>query len=142
MDKQKLNSISSTDSDWEKDAIYRQKNQDWLEKSAKVALLVLRTLKNKSLSQKDLAKLMDVKPQQVNKIVKGRENLTFETICKLEKALEIPIIDINEFIVKKYSYKTEFTLSELSYKNKDSIPYKYPPFLYTYHDASLQSGSC
>ena len=142
MNKQKLNSISSFDPTWEKDAIYRLKNSDWLLKSAKVALIVLRTLKNKSLSQKDLAILMGVKPQQINKIVKGRENLTFETICKLEKALDIPIIDIKEPFIKKYTSKTEFTPTVFKYKNKDSIPYKYPSYLYSYNDTSLNPRSC
>jgi len=36
---------------------------------------------------------MNVSPQQINKIVKGQENLTLETITNLEIALGIQIID-------------------------------------------------
>jgi ribosome-binding protein aMBF1 (putative translation factor) len=36
---------------------------------------------------------MKVSPQQINKIVKGQENLTLETISKLEIALNIQLID-------------------------------------------------
>jgi plasmid maintenance system antidote protein VapI len=38
---------------------------------------------------------MQVSPQHINKIVKGQENLTLETITNLELALGIKIIDDN-----------------------------------------------
>lgn len=95
IDLDKLNKISTPDSAWSREATYRQENRVWLHKSAKIALLVLSVLKDKSISQKNLAVLMGVKPQQINKIVKGKENLTLETICKLEQALRINIIDVN-----------------------------------------------
>ena len=40
---------------------------------------------------------MNVTPQYVNNIVKGRENLTLETIAKLEKALGIELMTIVKF---------------------------------------------
>lgn len=62
--------------------------------SAKIAVVVLRAIKNSSMTQKELAERMGVKPQQISKIVKGKENLTLETIGKLEKALNLKIVDI------------------------------------------------
>ena len=47
-------------------------------------------------SQKDLADMMGVSPQQVNKMVRGSENLTLETISKVEKALGIQLMEISE----------------------------------------------
>lgn len=92
--KEKLSKIASDQpSDWKSKAKYRRDNRDWLKKSAAIAVQILTALKSQSLSQKDLAKLMDVSPQQINKIVKGQENLTLETISSLEKALSIKIID-------------------------------------------------
>lgn len=38
---------------------------------------------------------MGVSRQQVSKIVKGKENFTFETIDKLEKALDVTLMTIN-----------------------------------------------
>jgi plasmid maintenance system antidote protein VapI len=35
-----------------------------------------------------------MKPQQVNRIVKGDENLTLETISRIEQALKIQLIDL------------------------------------------------
>jgi transcriptional regulator with XRE-family HTH domain len=43
-------------------------------------------------SQKDLAKSMEVTPQQITKIVSGKENLTIETQVKLQDILDIPIL--------------------------------------------------
>jgi plasmid maintenance system antidote protein VapI len=40
---------------------------------------------------------MNVSAQQINKIVKGKQNLTFETIGKLEDALGISLIEIIAF---------------------------------------------
>ena len=53
---------------------------------------VLAALKTQGLSQKELAERMGVSPQQVSKIVKGQENLTLETISKIEMVLGITII--------------------------------------------------
>lgn len=54
--------------------------------------MVLEALKAQMLTQRDLAEKMNVSPQQINKIVKGQENLTLETITNLELALGIHII--------------------------------------------------
>lgn len=51
-------------------------------------------LDEKKMTQTDLAEKMGVSRQQISKIVKGHENLTFETIDKLEKALNIKLITI------------------------------------------------
>jgi len=40
---------------------------------------------------------MGVTPQYINKIVKGKENLTLETIAKIEKALGITLIEVPSF---------------------------------------------
>ena len=40
---------------------------------------------------------MNVSAQQINKIVRGKQNLTFETVGKLETALGISLIEIIEY---------------------------------------------
>lgn len=90
----KLNKISTPDTTWGEDAQYRKDNREWLMNSAKVALVVLRALKEIPMTQRKLAQGMGVKPQQISKIVKGRENLTLETISRLERALGIKIVDV------------------------------------------------
>jgi len=90
---EKLALITSNEiSGWLDDAKYRIENERWLKHSQTIALRILRTLRAKNISQKELAEKIGVSPQHVNKIVKGRENLTLETISKLESALEIVLM--------------------------------------------------
>lgn len=51
---------------------------------------------------------MDVTPQYVNKIVKGKENLSLETIWKIEEALGINLISVNSNVQYIYPETTHF----------------------------------
>lgn len=83
-------------STWLEEAEQRKANKGWLKHSQKIALLVLRTLRTNKTSQKELAERLGVTPQQVNKWLKGSENFTLDTIFKLEEALGIQLITIDE----------------------------------------------
>lgn len=93
--------VSNEQSGWLDKFSHYKANKSWLDKSALVALNVLEALKAKGWTQKDLAEKMKVSSQQVNKIVKGQQNLTFETISKLEIALETSLIEIIDFKAEK-----------------------------------------
>jgi transcriptional regulator with XRE-family HTH domain len=113
--------VSDKKSGWLQKAEWRRANQVWLDISAKIAVKVLRTIRAKNITQLQLAELMSVSPQQVNKIVKGQENLTLETISKLETALNIALVE-----VPTYSYKTELISSPIlitssAFKLKESL---------------------
>ncbi|MEY4541578.1 MAG: hypothetical protein RLZZ306_3335 [Bacteroidota bacterium] len=79
---------------------WRRANREWLGKSGKIAFKILRVLrKNREenrfpRSQVELAELMKMKPQQINVILKGNENLTLETISRFEIALNVQIMDL------------------------------------------------
>lgn len=68
------------------------KHRDMLKESFMIGIKVLAKLEELGWSQKDLAEKMKVTPQQINKIVRGRQNLTLDTIIKLQSALHIPIL--------------------------------------------------
>lgn len=87
-----LNKLVEGKSPWLEDAQERKSKAPWLKHSQKIALQVLTTLREKGIKQVELASIMGVSPQQINKIVKGRENLTLETISKLEQVLEIQLL--------------------------------------------------
>ena len=70
----------------------RIKNREMLRESQQIALKVLVKLDEVGWSQKRLAEELKVSPQQVNKILQGKENLTLDTQLKLQKALDIPIL--------------------------------------------------
>lgn len=89
--------VSDTPSNWFEKLEYLTANKSWLDRSAQIAISVLEALKEKKLTQKDLAKKMNVSAQQVNKILKGQQNFTFETINKLEVALNISLIEVVNF---------------------------------------------
>ena len=44
------------------------------------------------LTQSALAKRMGCSQQYVSKILKGRENLSIETLCKIEDALQLSLL--------------------------------------------------
>ena len=44
------------------------------------------------INQKQLAEMMSCSQQYISKILKGRENLSLETLSKIERALGISII--------------------------------------------------
>ena len=64
----------------------------WLRLSQKIAVKVLLQMKEEGLTQKALAERMDCTQQYVSKILKGRENMSLDTLSKLEDALGISLI--------------------------------------------------
>lgn len=84
---------------------FRKANKAWLKKSMLIAIAVLKVLREQKISQVELAEAMKVTPQYVNKILKGNENLTLETITKLEGILKINLISI-----ESYHYKVDAVL--------------------------------
>lgn len=79
---------------WKEVTQWRTENKDWLELSFSIALCVVDEMERTGITQKELAKRMQVSPQQVSKILKGSENLTLETICKLNSVLGIQLITV------------------------------------------------
>lgn len=117
-----LDSIAIADTTWKSKAEYRQKNKEWLRRSAKIAIQVLLKLEENHVfnktpdTQKELAELLGISPQQVNKIVKGKENLTLETISRLERALNVQLIEIcqTSIVENTSSHEQKAILVEVS----------------------------
>ena len=84
--------VSGEDNRTLADVKKRIKNRAMLCESQQIALKVLMKLDDFGWSQKDLAKAMEVTPQQITKIVSGKENLTIETQIKLQHILDIPVL--------------------------------------------------
>ena len=88
------------DTTWLEDAKWRQANAECLDLSAAIAIKILRYLREHKITQKELADRLGFSPQYVSKIVKGSENLTLETICKIQKALGITLIEVPGYMHK------------------------------------------
>ena len=84
----KLKELSRPLSAAEKDELeFRKDNGEWLAISERLALKIRRILREKGLSQYELAEKMYVSPAQITKILSGKENLGIKTISKIERAL-------------------------------------------------------
>ena len=83
---------SETPSKWRVEAEWRRDNWSWLRHSQKIAVKVLLQMKQEGLTQKALAERMDCTQQYVSKILKGKENMSLDTLSKLEDALGISLI--------------------------------------------------
>lgn len=84
--------MSETPSAWREKAEWRRDNWSWLRHSQKIAVKVLLQMKQMGLTQKALAERMDCTQQYVSKILKGKENMSLDTLSKLEDALGINLI--------------------------------------------------
>jgi len=84
---------SSKPSNWKKEAKFRLENKKWLDYSAQIALRIDAIIEdNKDLNQVSLSKSLKMPPQQVNRILRGDQNLTLKTIGKLSDALGFELI--------------------------------------------------
>lgn len=77
---------SETPSKWREEAEWRKKNRDWLRYSQRIAIILLFYMKKEGLTQTAMAERLGCTQQYVSKILKGSENLTIETIAKIERA--------------------------------------------------------
>lgn len=92
--REKLFNQSITDDKWLLEAKERQENEGWLSLSAAIALRILTHLKAHKITQKELSEQLGYSPQYMNKIIKGSENLTLDSIVKIEKVLGFPLIKV------------------------------------------------
>lgn len=83
---------SETPSKWREEAEWRRDNWSWLQHSQRIAVKALLRMKTLGLTQKALAERMQCTQQYVSKILKGKENMSLDTLTRLENALDISLI--------------------------------------------------
>lgn len=83
---------SETTSKWREEAQWRRENAAWLRHSQQIAVAVLLEMKSQKLTQSQLAERMGCTQQYVSKILKGAENLSLDTLTRLENALQIELL--------------------------------------------------
>lgn len=104
---------------WKEKAQWRRENRRWLRYSGFIALTVMNRLEEKKLSQRELAERMKCSPQYVSKLLKGSENLTLDTISKLEECLDLDLLRTALSPVDEHGHnQTIFTSSP----NRNSLP--------------------
>lgn len=83
---------SNNPSHWREKAEWERENRGWIRHSQFIAVIMLSRMGELNLTQTSLAERMGCSQQYISKILKGKENLSLETISKIEEALQIPII--------------------------------------------------
>ncbi len=84
--------VSSEKTSTAKEVKDRIANRPMLLESQGIALKILIRLDELNWTQKVLAAHLNVSPQQVSKIVSGKENLTIDTLVHLQGILKIPLL--------------------------------------------------
>ncbi len=107
---EKLTEVAKPAAQKEIDAAYQRKaNGDWLRISQEIALSVHCYLRDKKMTKAALAKALNVSPSYIGKLLKGNENLTLETICKLERIIGKKLI----YTSKPHNNRTIYQSSKL-----------------------------
>ena len=71
---------------------YRVDNNYWIRQSQTIVIKAFVRINELGWSQKQLAQELKVSPQYVSKLLSGQENMTLETIVKLQTLLDIPLL--------------------------------------------------
>jgi O-acetyl-ADP-ribose deacetylase (regulator of RNase III)/DNA-binding Xre family transcriptional regulator len=85
---------SDRPSEWMTNVQFRRQNRHWLKKAAAISQEILTAMKSQNLSRQELAERSGISTAQMTVILKGQENLTLETISRLEISLQIGIINV------------------------------------------------
>ena len=80
---------SGQNSTFEADAQWRADNSLWLKRSRSVALAIIDFMQDHGLSRNDVAKMLNVSPQYVSKILSGKVNFSFKTVAEIEDRLGV-----------------------------------------------------
>jgi transcriptional regulator with XRE-family HTH domain len=80
------------DNTFMKEAQYTRDNWGWLKYSYAVAIKVKQRMDELNWTQKQLAESLGCTQQHISVLLKGRANMTLETIAKLEEALNMDLI--------------------------------------------------
>lgn len=92
--KDRLLSSSQADDKWKKEAKYRIENEDWLDISFSIAVKILAYMKVNNVNQKELSVMLDVTPQYISKLLKGKQPLGLPTIGKMQRILKIKLLEV------------------------------------------------
>lgn len=86
--------ISNEKSNWVQDANFRNDNRYWLVNSKKVALKILRRIREQNISKELLSDKTDIPMEILDTMLKGKYNYSIEEIGRIEKALNINILNV------------------------------------------------
>lgn len=113
---------SDTAGKWREEAEYRRRNARWLLYSAMIALRVKARMEEIGMTQVMLAEKLGCTQQHVSMLLKGKNNLTLETISKFEEALDFDIIGEALTPVNDYDHEVP-SCRHIYLSEPDQAPY-------------------
>lgn len=78
------------------EAQFLKNNWPWLKYSYAIAIKVRSSMAEQGMTQKQLAEVLHCTQQHVSVLLNGRVNMTLETIAKLEDALGLSFIQVED----------------------------------------------
>ncbi len=88
----------------------KPENRRFVRKNVDIAQQVRAILKEKGMTQEDLARLLEKQPSEVSKLISGLHNLTLESITKMEAVLDADIILTPQRAKEQFNQVTYFTV--------------------------------
>lgn len=85
----------------------RRENREWRRMSQDIALCLHYYLRKSDMTQKVFAEKMQVSPAQVCKLLKGEENLTLETVCKIQNVIGKEFVTISKPYLNKVTVEVQ-----------------------------------
>ena len=82
----------STPSKWRDHAEWRRTNKHWLRYSQRIACILIDRMEEQHMTKEQLAERMGCSLAYVSNLLRGQENLSLETICKIEESFGLQII--------------------------------------------------
>lgn len=119
---QKLATISEPDAKsakWKQIAQWNRDHAEALEDYIIIAARILQCLIDRNMKQKELAEMLGVTPQALSRIVKGRQNLSLQTIRKIEKVLSIDLISV--VTSEKPLIRTKLKIISMKYASSQQV---------------------
>ncbi|MBQ7269158.1 MAG: helix-turn-helix transcriptional regulator [Bacteroidales bacterium] len=107
---------------WKEEVEWRRANRGWLRYSQYVAIRMLSKMDELHMTQSALAEKMGCSQQYISKVLKGKENLSLETLWKIESALEIDLVKSALTFVNGYERNNAAGDSRTHYLNDPGNP--------------------
>lgn len=89
-----MDKISDTDTSWQDNLVFHHRNEYWIKISGNLAIRILSYLRTNDLTKYDLIQILDIDEATCDKIVTGRYNFDLALLMRIEKNLNITIINI------------------------------------------------
>ena len=100
---------------WQAIAEWNESHKDALDDYVVIALRLINFMDQKGLQRKEVAERLGVSSQALGRILKGRQNLTLQTIRKIENVLGINLITVHHSTISSPQYKTQLVPVSIHY---------------------------